>query len=40
MNVETGSKLRFRAIWISDIHLGTHGCKAELLAEGPNRASQ
>ena len=25
--------LRFRAIWISDIHLGTRGCKAKLLLD-------
>jgi len=24
---------RYRAIWISDVHLGTRGCKAELLLE-------
>ena len=24
---------RFRSIWISDIHLGTHGCKAEYLLD-------
>ena len=26
-------KLRYRAIWISDIHLGTIGCQADLLLE-------
>ncbi|MCW5602936.1 MAG: metallophosphoesterase [Burkholderiales bacterium] len=26
-------KRRFRAIWISDIHLGTRGCKAPLLLD-------
>ena len=26
-------KLRFRTIWISDIHLGTSGCNAELLVD-------
>jgi len=25
--------LRFRTIWISDIHLGTHGCQAEMLLD-------
>lgn len=25
--------LRFRSIWISDIHLGTHGCQAESLLD-------
>jgi UDP-2,3-diacylglucosamine pyrophosphatase LpxH len=24
---------RFRTIWISDVHLGTRGCKAELLLD-------
>ncbi len=28
-----GKVLRFRSIWISDIHLGTRGCKAELLLD-------
>ena len=27
------SNLRFRTIWISDIHLGTRGCKAEFLLD-------
>ncbi len=27
------SKLHFRSIWISDIHLGTRGCKAEMLLD-------
>lgn len=26
-------RLRYRAIWISDVHLGTAGCQAELLLE-------
>ncbi|MEO5337261.1 MAG: UDP-2,3-diacylglucosamine diphosphatase [Magnetospirillum sp. WYHS-4] len=26
-------KLRFRAIWISDVHLGTRGCQAEMLLD-------
>ena len=26
-------KRRFRAIWISDVHLGTRGCKAEILLD-------
>jgi UDP-2,3-diacylglucosamine pyrophosphatase LpxH len=30
---EDGDKLSFRTIWISDIHLGTAGCQAELLLE-------
>jgi len=25
--------LRFRSIWISDIHLGTRGCQAERLLD-------
>jgi UDP-2,3-diacylglucosamine pyrophosphatase LpxH len=24
---------RFRSIWISDVHLGTRGCKAEFLLD-------
>jgi UDP-2,3-diacylglucosamine pyrophosphatase LpxH len=28
---EAKRKLRFRTIWISDVHLGTPGCNAELL---------
>lgn len=28
-----GPRLRFRTIWISDIHLGTPGCQAELLLD-------
>jgi len=32
MDVEV-PKRRFRAIWISDIHLGTRGCKAEFLLD-------
>ncbi|HEX2116145.1 MAG TPA: UDP-2,3-diacylglucosamine diphosphatase [Alphaproteobacteria bacterium] len=28
-----GSTAHFRAIWISDIHLGTRGCKAEFLLD-------
>ena len=30
MNVHSGP-VRYRTIWISDIHLGTRGCKAEFL---------
>ena len=30
---DTKHKLHFRTIWISDIHLGTTGCQAELLLE-------
>jgi UDP-2,3-diacylglucosamine pyrophosphatase LpxH len=33
MNASTDTTLRFRAIWISDIHLGTRGCNAELLLD-------
>jgi len=29
----TGRVLRFRSIWISDIHLGTRGCQAEALLD-------
>ncbi|UVI40030.1 UDP-2,3-diacylglucosamine diphosphatase [Qipengyuania spongiae] len=29
----TGERRRFRTIWISDIHLGTKGCNAELLID-------
>lgn len=28
-----GERLRFRTIWISDVHLGTKGCNAELLID-------
>lgn len=28
-----GSRRRFRALWISDVHLGASGCKAEALAD-------
>jgi len=30
---ETGGARRYRTIWISDIHLGTRGCKAEFLLD-------
>jgi len=30
---QTKSPLQYRTIWISDIHLGTHGCKAEALLD-------
>lgn len=33
MNSITPSTMRFRTIWISDIHLGTRGCKAEFLLD-------
>ena len=33
MNAITESKARFRSIWISDIHLGTRGCNAEMLLD-------
>src|SRR3546814_7992543 len=26
-------RLKFRTIWISDVHLGTRGCNAELLSD-------
>src|SRR3546814_1986859 len=26
-------KLRYRSIWISDVHLGTRGCQAEMLLD-------
>ncbi len=29
----TGTRLRFRTVWISDIHLGTAGCNAALLLD-------
>ncbi|CCQ74664.1 UDP-2,3-diacylglucosamine diphosphatase [Magnetospira sp. QH-2] len=33
MNALGTTKLRYRTIWISDIHLGTKGCKAEYLLD-------
>ena len=33
MNALTDTSFRFRAIWISDTHLGTRGCNAELLLD-------
>jgi UDP-2,3-diacylglucosamine pyrophosphatase LpxH len=33
MNAMSGVLFRYRAIWISDIHLGTRGCNAELLLD-------
>jgi UDP-2,3-diacylglucosamine pyrophosphatase LpxH len=30
---DSGKVLRYRTIWVSDIHLGTRGCKAELLLD-------
>lgn len=33
MNVLAASECRYRSIWISDIHLGTRGCNAELLLD-------
>ena len=33
MTAETAQSERFRAIWISDVHLGTRGCKAEFLLD-------
>ena len=29
----TRPRLAFRTVWISDTHLGTSGCKAELLLD-------
>jgi UDP-2,3-diacylglucosamine pyrophosphatase LpxH len=31
--VDQPGALRYRAIWISDVHLGTHGCQAEALLD-------
>jgi UDP-2,3-diacylglucosamine pyrophosphatase LpxH len=31
--LESGGARRYRTIWISDIHLGTRGCKAEFLLD-------
>ncbi len=33
MNVISRTTFRYRAIWISDIHLGTKGCNAEMLLD-------
>jgi UDP-2,3-diacylglucosamine pyrophosphatase LpxH len=33
MNALTSEKLRFRSIWISDVHLGTRGCNADYLLD-------
>jgi UDP-2,3-diacylglucosamine pyrophosphatase LpxH len=33
MNAVSVEQYRYRAIWISDIHLGTRGCNAELLLD-------
>ena len=33
MDVSVDEKQRYRAIWISDIHLGTEGCRAEMLLD-------
>jgi len=30
---ETGQVRRYRSIWISDVHLGTRGCKARILLD-------
>lgn len=32
-NVKTAAANAYRTLWISDVHLGTPGCKAEALAE-------
>ena len=31
--MKPASTRRYRTIWISDIHLGTRGCKADLLLD-------
>ncbi len=33
MNAFGSSSLRYRSIWISDVHLGTRGCNADMLLE-------
>lgn len=33
MKHSAGYPMRYRAIWISDIHLGTRGCKADMLVD-------
>jgi UDP-2,3-diacylglucosamine pyrophosphatase LpxH len=33
MNAIPSPSLRYRSIWISDIHLGTRGCNADLLMD-------
>ncbi len=33
MTADSASGRRFRTIWISDVHLGTRGCKAEFLLD-------
>ena len=33
MNADTDGARRYRSIWISDIHLGTRGCKADYLLD-------
>ena len=33
MTADTAPTQRFRAIWISDVHLGTRGCKADVLLD-------
>jgi Uncharacterized protein conserved in bacteria len=33
MTVDTAQGWRFRTIWISDVHLGTRGCKADFLLD-------
>jgi UDP-2,3-diacylglucosamine pyrophosphatase LpxH len=33
MTVDAVPTRRYRAIWISDVHLGTRGCKAEMLLD-------
>jgi len=33
MNVVSSQVSRYRSIWISDVHLGTRGCQAEMLLD-------
>ncbi len=33
MNVVSSQVTRYRSIWISDVHLGTRGCQAEMLLD-------
>ena len=33
MNAQHHNSQRYRTIWLSDIHLGTPGCKAEFLVD-------
>lgn len=38
MTIDSTTSLRYRTIWISDVHLGTKGCKAEFLLDFLKRA--